>query len=181
MNGAILLALGSNQAGRWGPPRATIVRCKDELSKAGFRVAALSGLYETAAVGPGRAGVFVNAAVAGDSHLRPEALLRLLKRLERRAGGRSAMPWGPRSLDVDILAYKGRVIGWPRDRDGAIRGPLVVPHPRLHARPFVLRPLLDIAPDWRHPVLGRTAGELWRRVARQRPGRVLRRVEAAVT
>lgn len=182
MTGAILLALGSNLPGAWGEPAETIRRCVEALGDAGLEIAAVSGIYETKPVGPGQGANFANAVVAGDSHLAPQALLRVLKRLERRAGTRSAMPWGPRTLDIDILSYKDRVIGW-RSRAAAGRGcrsrrRLVIPHPLLHTRPFVLRPLLDVAPAWRHPVLDRTARQLWKVLSPKGAGRVVRRIDA---
>jgi len=105
------------------------------------------------------------------------ALLRLLKQIEARAGRRGGRPWGPRTLDLDIIDYKGMALNWsgscktmPRAR---VR-PLVLPHPQLELRPFVLRPLLDIAPNWRHPVLKLSAEALWRRVKKQGQGSVLK-------
>jgi 2-amino-4-hydroxy-6-hydroxymethyldihydropteridine diphosphokinase len=86
------------------------------------------------------------------SDLAPAALLRLVKRLEYKAGRRFARRWSPRPLDIDVLDYGGRQIGWPvRGRE---RGRLILPHPEMHQRAFVLVPLLEVAPHWRHPVLG---------------------------
>lgn len=177
-NRAVFLGLGSNRGGVWGPPAQTMERCLDELPGHVLTLCKSSSLYETVGVGPGRNSVFVNAAVCGETHLSPEALLSALKGLERRAGPRSAMPWGPRALDIDILSYKGLVLGWPPrcGRDGR----LVIPHPALHDRPFVLAPLAEIAPEWRHPVLGVTARELWRRLPGRAAGGVLRRLEGGV-
>jgi 2-amino-4-hydroxy-6-hydroxymethyldihydropteridine diphosphokinase len=91
----------------------------------------------------------------------PAWILRLLKRLERRAGRRLGRTWGPRPLDIDILDYGGRRLGWPcRKR----RGGLVIPHPEAHRRAFVLAPLAEIEPQWRHPVLGVTARVLLARL-----------------
>jgi 2-amino-4-hydroxy-6-hydroxymethyldihydropteridine diphosphokinase len=79
-------------------------------------------------------------------------MLRLLKRIERRAGRRLGRRWGPRPLDIDILDYRGTRIGWPPRRREP--GRLILPHPEMHRRVFVLVPLLEIAPHWRHPILG---------------------------
>lgn len=175
----ILVALGSNLSGVWGAPLQTLNRAVLELGKSqGTAILALSGLYETAGVGQGQPGVFINAVVSLECHCSPAVLLRRLKAIERQAGPRSARRWGPRTLDLDILDYRGRVVGWPEHRplrEAAIRNQLVLPHPLLHERPFVLAPLDEVAPDWRHPVLRRTARQLWFRKRNESSGRVIMR------
>lgn len=172
-----LVALGANAPGPWGSPAETIARALEELDAAGITVDAISQFYETAAVGRAGQPAYVNAVASIKTAMPPEALLRRLKQIERAAGRRGGSPWGPRTLDLDILDYKGRVRHW---RDGsprfarAGRRPLVLPHPWVEKRPFVLRPLLDVAPDWRHPVTKRTARELWRAVAGNHEGQVMR-------
>jgi 2-amino-4-hydroxy-6-hydroxymethyldihydropteridine diphosphokinase len=90
-------------------------------------------------------------------------LLRLLKQLERRAGRLTTRTWSQRPLDIDILDYGGRRMGWPvRRRE---RSRLILPHPELHARAFVLMPLRDVAPHWRHPVLGLQVNRLLAQLA----------------
>ncbi len=174
----ILIALGSNRSGAWGTPAATLNQAVLELAKPpGTTILALSSLYETSGAGPGRPGVFVNAVVNLEGHCSPAALLRRLKMIERRAGPRSACRWGPRVLDLDILDYRGLVTGWPekgRLNDAAIRSQLILPHPLLHERPFVLQPLDEIAPYWRHPVLRRSARELWLRICDEHSGGILK-------
>jgi 2-amino-4-hydroxy-6-hydroxymethyldihydropteridine diphosphokinase len=177
--GKTLVGLGANYPGPWGSPADTITRALREITGAGVTVEAVSGLFETAAVGRAGQPPYVNAAAVLDTHLGPEALLRLLKRVERAAGRRGGSPWGPRTLDIDILDHKGLVKHWRRGRPRfarAGRRPLVLPHPWIDKRPFVLRPLLDIAPDWCHPVLKRTARELWRQAAGGRQGQVMRKL-----
>ncbi len=176
----ILVALGSNLSGAWGAPCQILNRAVLELGKPpGAAISALSGLYETAGVGRGQPGVFVNAVVSLECHCSPAALLRRLKMIERQAGPRSSRRWGPRTLDLDILDYRGLIMGWPeqgRLNEAAIRNQLVLPHPLLHERPFVLAPLGEVAPDWRHPVLRLTSRQLWLRKRDERSGRVLMRV-----
>ncbi len=176
----ILIALGSNCSGAWGSPRATLERAVSEIAKgSGTRILRRSRYYETDGVGSGQPGVFVNSVVSIETHCGPETLLRRLKQIERTAGPRSARRWGPRTLDLDILDYRGRILGWPekgRLNDAAIRSALVLPHPLLHERHFVLVPLIDAAPGWRHPVLHRTASELWSRMRHERKGRVINEV-----
>lgn len=172
----IVIALGSNRAGEWGEPAQVLKRATEFIGN--FPATAISrqsGLYETAGVGPGQPGNFVNAVVAIECHCGPEALLHRLKAIEHAAGPRSAVRWGPRTLDLDILDYRGRVLNWPA-RHTRSRAALVLPHPLLHMRPFVLAPLDEILPDWKHPVLRLSARQLWQRVQRERTGRVLRRL-----
>jgi len=174
----ILIALGSNRTGAWGTPAAILKQAVLELAKPpGTALLAQSSLYETAGVGPGQPGVFVNAVVSLECHCSPAALLARLKMIERRAGPRSAYRWGPRTLDLDILDYRGLVNGWLEKRclhDAAIRKQLILPHPLLHERPFVLQPLDEVAPDWRHPVLHRSARELCFGKRHEPSGRVLK-------
>lgn len=176
----ILVAFGSNRAGAWGKPVATLQRAVGVLANcAGTTILGKSGLYETAGVGPGRPGVFVNGVIAMECHCGPEALLRRLKQIERMAGPRSALRWGPRTLDLDILDYSRRVCGWSiqgRSERPPYGQRIVLPHPRLHLRPFVLAPLAEIAPRWRHPVFNLTAQQLWGRMRTEWEGRVLRRL-----
>ncbi|MGI9383524.1 MAG: 2-amino-4-hydroxy-6-hydroxymethyldihydropteridine diphosphokinase [Methyloligellaceae bacterium] len=176
----ILVGLGSNRVGEWGTPAETLHCAGRELVAAGCQVTRCSPLYVTAAVGPEPQDAFVNGVLAISCSLPPEALLRRLKSLERQAGRRSGRRWGPRALDLDILDYRGLVRGWSTllpIRDRMRPPPLVLPHPQLHVRPFVLLPLLDVAPLWRHPVLKQSARQLWNRVRRQSEGRVLKRLE----
>jgi 2-amino-4-hydroxy-6-hydroxymethyldihydropteridine diphosphokinase len=143
----------------------------------------VSPLYQTAAVGNARQPPYVNAVALLDTHLSPEALLRVLKAIERGSGRRGGRPWGPRSLDIDIIDYAGLVRHWggrPAYFNRAGARPLTLPHPLAHRRPFVLKPLLDVAPDWRHPALRRSGRELWRGVSHSAQGRVLKRLRASV-
>lgn len=177
--GKVLVALGANSSGPWGTPRQTIAQALGEIERLNAEVLAVSPLYETAAVGSARQPHYVNAVALLDTSLPPDALLRALKAIERRAGRRGGRPWGPRSLDIDIIDYAGMVRNWRNARGAFARAgarPLVLPHPLAHERPFVLKPLLDIAPDWRHPALKRRASELWRRASRQGEGRVRKRL-----
>jgi len=177
--GKVLVGLGANCPGRWGTPADTIAQALGEIERINIAVTAVSPLYETAAVGRARQLAYVNAVALLDTSLPPEALLRVLKEIERRSGRRGGRPWGPRTLDIDIIDYGDLVRHW-RGRRAAFRKagarPLVLPHPLAHERPFVLKPLLDIAPHWRHPALRRSGRDLWHRVSKHGQGRVLRRL-----
>jgi len=104
-----LVGLGSNCPGPWGSPAETITRALLELNRAGVSVKAVSAFYETAAVGRADQPPYVNAVASIDTSLPAEALLRRLKQIERASGRRGGTPWGPRTLDIDILDDKGRV------------------------------------------------------------------------
>jgi len=158
----LLLALGANQAGAWGPPGEALQRARAELSHAGVRVLASSPIYDTLPLGPGRQSPYLNAVLLAEAHMAPAALLRLIKRLERCAGRRPSRRWGPRPLDIDILDFGGRRLGSPRRR--LQPGRLVLPHPELHRRAFVLVPLLEVDPHWHHPTLAATGRALLARL-----------------
>jgi len=151
--GILLLALGGNRRGPWGGPAESMERASRELEAAGIRLVRASSLYLTEPAGGGRQPAYLNAVLMLSGGLAPGSLLRLLKRIERRAGRRLGPLNGPRPLDIDILDYGGRRIGWPLLRRE--RGRLILPHPLLHLRTFVLVPLAEIAPNWRHAVFGR--------------------------
>lgn len=160
----LLLALGANLDGPWGSPRETLQRAAAELGRSGLLLLNASHLYATAPVGPGRQASYLNAVLLLRSGVAPGALLRLVKAIERRAGRRLGTRWGPRRLDIDILDYGGRQFGSARTRRR--RGSLILPHPEMHRRPFVLVPLLEVDPHWQHPVLGMSARTLLARSVR---------------
>jgi 2-amino-4-hydroxy-6-hydroxymethyldihydropteridine diphosphokinase len=154
----LLLALGGNARGTWGGPADSMVRALRELEAAGVKVRRASSLYLTEPVGGGRQPPYVNAVIVASAACAPGSLLRLIKQIERRAGRQFAPPMRPRPLDIDVLAFGGRRLAWPSLRRE--RGRLILPHPDLHHRTFVLIPLLEAAPHWRHPVLGQRPGTL---------------------
>lgn len=101
---------------------------------------------------------FYNAVVIIRADMPLGSLLRRLKYLERCAGRRVTARWSARPLDIDIIDVGGRVLNWPSlTRLGQA---MILPHPLMHERGFVLVPLAEVAPDWRHPVLGLTAREM---------------------
>lgn len=147
----VLIAVGANTPGAWGTPSATLARAAVELRRSGVRVVKCSGTFCTAPVGRTNQPDFANAVMSVATGLDPSRLLRLLKRLEMRAGRRPGLKNGPRPLDLDIVDFAGRVAGWRRL--GRRPGILTLPHPDAHRRSFVLLPLLEVSPGWVHPAL----------------------------
>jgi 2-amino-4-hydroxy-6-hydroxymethyldihydropteridine diphosphokinase len=143
----IYLSLGSNLGDR----AANLERAIEGLSEIGVRVLRLSSIYETEPVDFLAQPWFLNCVVEAETSLAPRQLLDELQALERKLGSRKVVPSGPRVMDLDILFYE----------DAAIHEPgMEIPHPRLAERRFVLIPLVELAPELRHPVLGKTASEL---------------------
>jgi 2-amino-4-hydroxy-6-hydroxymethyldihydropteridine diphosphokinase len=155
-----LISLGSNKSCRLGTPCETLVWAAQSLRARGLKIHAISPIYETEALGGGRQPRFVNAVIAIVEAPSPFRLLRLMKSIERSAGRRPGRRWGPRELDLDLIDDRGHKI-LPGARHSA-SARLILPHPEAHRRAFVLRPLRDIAPHWRHPVLQQTAAALLR-------------------
>lgn len=151
---AAYLALGSNL----GEPLEQLRRALRELGGLG-RVRGRSSLYRTAPVGgpPGQP-PYLNAAVALEpdpEHAEPQALLAALLEIERRHGRERRQRWAARTLDLDLLAYGQQVLATPA---------LTLPHPRMMERAFVLAPLCELEPGWRHPLSSERACEALERL-----------------
>ena len=160
----ILVALGANLPSPiHGGPRETLEAALKALDRAGLRVVARSAWYETAPVPVSDQPWYVNGVAVVTSPLGPAEVLDLLHRIEAAFGRVRTGPNAPRVLDLDLLAYGDRV---STDRPQ-------LPHPRLHERAFVLRPLADVAPDWRHPVLGIGLDEMLARIGPEQSTRRL--------
>jgi 2-amino-4-hydroxy-6-hydroxymethyldihydropteridine diphosphokinase len=140
------LSLGSNLGDRAENLRAAI----EKLALLG-KVVAVSSFYETEPVELIHQPWFVNCAVALETELTPETLLRQLLALEQSMGRRRTQKKGPRTIDIDILLFGDAVVETPG---------LSIPHPAMHQRRFVLEPLAEIAPEQRHPGLKRSVREL---------------------
>ncbi len=142
------VALGSNM----GDKKAYLDEAVDKLGQHPLcRVQKVAEYIQTEPYGGVEQDTFLNSALELQTLLYPEELLKLINRIEAEAGRERTIHWGPRTLDLDILFYDDRVIDTPR---------LTVPHIDMQNRDFVLRPLAQLAPWYRHPVLNRTVQQL---------------------
>ena len=146
----ILIALGANLPSAAGTPRDTLRAALASLGARGITVERLSGFYLSDAWPDPTDPPFVNAVASVRTSLSPDELLRMLHEVEAEFGRKPGPRNSPRSLDLDIVDYEGRIE----------HGAPELPHPRMADRGFVLVPLREIAPGWRHPVSGRTVDEL---------------------
>jgi 2-amino-4-hydroxy-6-hydroxymethyldihydropteridine diphosphokinase len=164
----IVIGIGSNLA---APPamtsHQTAARAVAALPAAGIDVVARSGWYLSEPVPASDQPWFANAVLIVASELDPQALLDRMLALEVEFGRVRGAPNAARTLDLDLLDYDGRRCDTRT---------LTLPHPRMHQRRFVLEPLCEIAPAWRHPNLALTAVELLERLP---PGQAIRRLDQA--
>ena len=146
----ILIALGANLASAAGPPEETLRAALASLDAKGITVERQSGFYLSEAWPDPADPPFVNAVASVSTKLTPVELLRALHEVEMQFGRKRGTKNAPRTLDLDLIDYDHRIE----------HGDAELPHPRMQDRAFVLVPLRDIAPDWRHPESGRTVEEL---------------------
>ena len=147
----ILIALGANLPSRYGAPEDTLKKAITVLEEKGLKVLKHSSIWLTAPVPVSDQPWYRNAVVCVQTDMTPQALLKLLQSVEADFGRVRTVRNAPRLLDLDIIAYDDQVLAYDDFRG---------PHPRMESRAFVLRPLQEIAPDWKHPVSGLSIGEL---------------------
>jgi 2-amino-4-hydroxy-6-hydroxymethyldihydropteridine diphosphokinase len=168
-----LIALGANLPFEGDPPADTLRRAMKAVAEEGLSVLAVSRFYATPCFPPGAGPNYVNAAIAVDcgQHIDLASLLARLHAVEARFGRKRLERWGMRTLDIDLIAMGDSVLpdastqdAWrelaPDLQSRQAPDQLILPHPRLQDRAFVLVPLADIEPDWVHPRTGRSVREM---------------------
>lgn len=160
----ILIGLGANlPSPGYGSPVATLEAALGALAARGFRIISRSRWWESAPVPASNQPWYLNGVVEIGSVLAPEALLARLHEVEAEFGRVRSTPNAPRVLDLDLLAYGDLIRPGPR--------PPLLPHPRLAERAFVLHPLAEVRPAWRHPESGRSLSEM---IEGLPPGQIVR-------
>ncbi len=171
-----LISVGSNVPSNWGDPRESVRRAAHFLQTSlGVDVVA-SRFYATPAFPAGAGPDFVNGVFALHTDRSPTAVMAVLHDIEAQAGRERRQRWGPRVLDLDLLACGTSILpdakvwrAW-HDLDTQAQtevapDQLILPHPRIQDRAFVLVPMADVAPDWVHPVLGLSVVQMLERCA----------------
>ncbi len=166
-----VVALGANLESKYGPPAQTHAAALCELGREGLKLTALSRFYRTPFFPSGKGPDFVNAVAVLAAEMGPEDALATLHRIEASFGRERRGRWQARPLDLDLLAAGGEirpdaatVRAWmdlaPEKQAVEAPAELILPHPRLQERAFVLVPMCDVAGDWVHPILGLTARQM---------------------
>jgi 2-amino-4-hydroxy-6-hydroxymethyldihydropteridine diphosphokinase len=167
----MIIALGSNLASSGLTPSEILRASLKQLETESLSVGAVSRWYQTRAFPEGSGPDFVNGAAVLRSQLAPQEVLEALHRIEAYFGREREVRWGPRVLDLDLIAAGQLVLpdleGYALWRDlpreaQTVNAPrrLILPHPRVQDRAFVLVPMADVAPDWVHPVSGKSVREM---------------------
>lgn len=146
-----MVALGANLRGEYASLEALLEAALAEFANEGLAIIGRSSWWRSAAWPDPAGPEYRNGVALVQTVLGPVETLRALRRIERRFGRGRGKPNAPRTLDLDLIAH-GRV--------QITTDALILPHPRAHERLFVMGPLAEVAPDWRHPILSVTSAEL---------------------
>lgn len=162
----ILIGIGSNLPGSYGSPEVAVSESVRVLNRRGLRVVKISRLWITAPVPASDQPWYRNAVVDVETDISPDEILKILQETEKMMGRLvNSRRDAPRVIDLDLLSYK----------DAVRQGPgLILPHPRMHLRGFVLLPLREIAPEWIHPLSGLSVDEM---IKKMPPGQRLEPLE----
>ena len=171
-NNIFLVALGSNMSLGKAQPIEIIRNALTELIKFDINLISLSRFYETPAFPEGSGPNFINSAIKVAANYSPQEMLQKFHEIEQKFDRQRTLRWSARTLDLDLLAFKGSVFPSRKifkhwfelpisEQMKKIPHELVLPHPRMQDRAFVLSPLLDIEPKWTHPVLKKTVSQLY--------------------
>ncbi len=164
----IIAALGANIPSQVGKPKDTITHAISSIREAGIDVIDISGFYITKPVPASDQPDFVNCAITLASLKSAKQLLTIFHEIEGQLGRTRGERWSARTIDIDLIAFGQAVLPnqklWyelVNDPDPSvfINDPMI-PHPRMHKRAFVLAPILDVAPNWVHPLYQKTARDL---------------------
>jgi 2-amino-4-hydroxy-6-hydroxymethyldihydropteridine diphosphokinase len=144
------IGIGGNLPGPgYATPRATCEAAVQALVLAGINIEKQSRWYKSAPVPESAQPWFINGIISIKILIEASALIEVLQNVESKFGRTRTKKNAARTLDLDLIAYADTVSGWEKGADDK----LILPHPRMHERRFVLLPLLEIAPNWSHPVL----------------------------
>ena len=167
-----LIALGSNISLGRVQPLEIIKRAIAELREIHINLVSLSRFYETPAYPEGSGPNFINSVIKVEANYSPHRLLQKLHKIEEKFKRQRNSRWAARTLDLDLIAMQGQVLPSNKvfqywfdlslgEQKAKIPSELILPHPRIQDRVFVLSPLLDIEPNWIHPILNKTVFELY--------------------
>lgn len=172
-----IVAMGSNATSPAGSPTRTLLKAVLRLGELGLSAEKISKFYRTSAFPVGSGPDFVNAALRIRCDATAQDMLKTLHRVEAEFGRQRQQRWGPRTLDLDLVAAGELILPDPQtllswmelpleEQKADAPGELILPHPRLQDRAFVLVPMRDVAPDWRHPLLGQGIDQMIARLPR---------------
>lgn len=161
LGSTVAVALGSNMGNRL----AHLHQAVNAIRLYGFRISALSSVWETAPWGDTDQPRFLNMCLIANTEMSAADALDTVKKIERELGRTESRHWGPREIDIDIILFGAEIIQTER---------LTVPHPMMQERAFVLRPLSEVAPDMIHPVLNKSVKELFEALPPENMARIIK-------